>query len=373
MYLQDLRLENFRNIHAASIQLGQGVTVFVGPNGQGKTNLLESIVYAATLESHRVSSDAALVKVGHEQARVEATFRTGARRSVVDITIMSTGANRVELNGNTARRRHIAGQFPLVMFSPSDLGLVSGDPGERRGFLNELILQLRPGFIDPLTSYERILKQRNSLLKSARSTGAAKSGLATLDDWDEQLATYGAMLMHRRAETVDALQPHVSAAYQAIASTDDPVEIALDTTVAIRPTSEETAVDFVQKLREGRDQDLERGITLIGPHRDELVLRLDGLVVRHHASHGESWSYALSLRLASARLVREQSRVGDPIVILDDVFAELDRPRRAKLAELVSEFEQVLISAAVEEELPAMDRDRRIRVRQGVIGSDDIS
>lgn len=368
MYLQELTLSNYRNITRAELAIGRGITVFVGPNGQGKTNLLESVVFAATLQSHRVSSDVALVRSGAASANILSTFRTGERRSVVDVTINTEGSNRVVLNGNPVKRRSIVGQFPIVLFSPQDLALVTGDPSERRQFLDELATQLRPAFVDPLTNYERILRQRNSLLKSARARAASVSSLNTLDDWDEQLAHFGAIIMHRRAELVDALRGHVREAYEDIAGTGEGVDVTITNTVDLGPDHAVTAETFRSALQTQRSHEIERGMTLVGPHRDELVLSLAGLVAKSHASHGESWSFALALRLSAARLIRQVSRVGDPIVMLDDVFAELDRPRRARLGGIVAEYEQVIITAAVEEELPDLVDVRRIQVKNGVIG-----
>lgn len=368
MYLQELEVTDYRNIETARIGLTAGTTIFVGTNGQGKTNLLESMVYAARLSSHRVSSDAALVRSGRERAELSATFRFGRRRSVVEVTIPRSGANLIRLNGSAARRRTVIGQFPVALFAPGDLALVTGDPSERRDFLNEVGVELRPSFADVLTQYERVLRQRNSLLRSARSVGHGKAKLATLVDWDEQLAHFGAQIIHRRTETVGAMAPLIAAAYQDIAASGEVVGIDVDSSVAPSADQAETAARFLAALEEQRANEIDRGLTLVGPHRDDLALSLSGLAARSHASHGESWSLALALRLGSARLLRQVSRVGDPILLLDDVFAELDKPRRLRLAGSIGDFEQVIITAAVEDELPPIDEARRVPVRAGVIG-----
>lgn len=368
MYVQDLSVTNYRNITRGRLALQPGTTVLVGSNGQGKTNALESIEYAATLRSHRVASDAALVKSGEVRAHISALFRSGNRRSAVDVTIESSGSNRVLLNGQVARRRMIAGQFPVIVFSPRDLALVAGEPAERRDFLDGLLIQLKPSFSDSVANYARVLKQRNALLKSARIHASSIDTLHTLDDWDDQLVQFGLVVMRRRAELVQSLSEHVAVAYRDIAQTGEAVAVAMDTTVAMREDIAEAEGIFRETLRSARAEDLDRGVTTVGPHRDDLSLRLSELTARGHASHGESWSLALSLRLAAARLVQEISRVGDPIVMLDDVFAELDRDRRDRLGTLVADFEQTVITAAVAEELPSLDGVRMISVRGGEIG-----
>jgi DNA replication and repair protein RecF len=357
-----LSLADFRNYRNADVEFVAGPNLLVGSNGQGKTNLVEAIYYLAALGSHRVSSDQALVRSGADRAIVRARLEHADRSVLVEVEINRTGANRAQVNRVATKPRELPRSVAAVLFAPEDLSLVRGEPGGRRRFLDQLLVQLQPRFAGVLADFERVLKQRNTLLKSAR--GVRNPQLGTLDLWDERLVDLGAQLIDGRAQLIERLRPHLAAGYQAIAG----AEHALDATAALsilgsQPDEDEsdavpaaaagdTAEAYRLALARVRSQELDRGLTLVGPHRDDLVLVLNGLTARHHASHGESWSVALALKLAAAAALREESRIGDPVLILDDVFAELDVSRRARLAGAIAGYEQVLITAAVLEDVP---------------------
>lgn len=360
MFVAHLSLRDFRSYESADIALEPGVNSFVGPNGHGKTNLVEAVAYAATLSSHRAAVDAPLVRHGARQAVVRTKLVRDGREALVEIELNPGRANRARINRSpVSRAREVLGLLRTVVFAPEDLAVVKGDPGERRRFLDELLVQRAPRFAGVRSDYERVLKQRNALLKSAsaRRRGAASAGLATLDVWDAHLARAGAQLLAARLRLVDALRPLVGKAYAAIApggSADLAYRSSLGEGVEL-PGAEADPEQLTPLLQEAlgraRRTELERGVSLVGPHRDELVLSLGDLPARGYASHGESWSLALALRLASYDLLRS---VGDdPVLILDDVFAELDSGRRSRLAELVGSAEQVLITAAVPADVPA--------------------
>ncbi|MGH3387953.1 MAG: DNA replication/repair protein RecF [Actinomadura sp.] len=357
MHVAHLALQDFRSYTAVEFPLDPGVSAFVGPNGQGKTNLVEAIGYVAAQGSHRVATDAPLVRHGAPRAIVRAGVVRDDRRALVELEINPGKANRARLNRSPVPRpREILGLLRTVLFAPEDLALVKGDPGERRRFLDELLTTRAPRFAGVRSDYERVLKQRNALLKSAaahrRSPGAEM--LATLDVWDSHLARAGAELLAARLDLVAALRPLVVKAYAALApsgtadlvyrSSTGTAEEELSTACGSLATVLEEA------LAESRRGELERGVSLVGPHRDELLLGLGDLPARGYASHGESWSFALALRLAAFDLLRADGE--DPVLILDDVFAELDTGRRRRLAELVAPAEQVLVTAAVPADVP---------------------
>ncbi|HCX84342.1 MAG TPA: DNA replication/repair protein RecF [Micrococcales bacterium] len=400
MHVSDLALNDFRSYPEVVLAIPPGITAFVGPNGQGKTNLVESIGYLASFSSHRVSSDAPLVRQGAQRAVVRARAQLGERARIVEIEINAGRANRARLDrAPVARVREAAGIVRSVVFAPEDLALVKGDPDVRRRYLDDLLVQRTPRIAAVRADYERVLRQRTSLLKSAgalrsgrRSRTAApptpppdpdgptgseptdgRSGaLRTLDVWDAQLAAAGARLISARVELVRLLRPLAAAAYAQVSSAQGDLELGYRASVAqARPDDapdeappggceeELLAVDLVEaRLLEAmsrlRPKELERGVCLVGPHRDDLELVLGGLPVKGYASHGESWSVALALRLASFDLLRDDDgwSGGDPVLILDDVFAELDARRRTRLAALVAPAEQVLLTAAVAEDVP---------------------
>jgi DNA replication and repair protein RecF len=365
VHVARLSLTDYRNYERAELDLGPGATVFVGRNGQGKTNLVEAIGYLSTLGSHRVSGDQALIRAGADAAIVRALLTHGDRELLVELQLNRQGANRAQLNRSPVKTRELPRYAHSVLFAPEDLAIVRGEPSVRRRMLDELLVQRTPRLSGVMADYERVLKQRNSLLKSARARGLAADKLTTLDIWDERLVDLGAELIDQRVALIDALAAPLAAAYQSIVEADhaprlrpllsidgaDPEDdAAMD--AAAPAASGDTRSRFTEALRTLRPKELERGITLVGPHRDDVVLLLNGLPAKGYASHGESWSFALSLRLASAELLRRDSNTGDPVLVLDDVFAELDRLRRARLAAAIGGFEQVLVTAAVLEDVP---------------------
>jgi DNA replication and repair protein RecF len=377
VHLTRLALTDFRSYADLSLELEPGVTTFSGPNGEGKTNLVEAIGYLATLGSHRVATDAPLIRQGAERAVLRAAVTGANGNALVEVEVNPGRANRVRLNRTPRPRpREILGTIRAVLFAPEDLALVKGDPGERRRFLDELLVATAPRYAAVRADYDRVLRQRTALLKSAGGKGrlrgpARESMTATLDAWDAQLARTGAPLLAGRLRLVAALRPHVEAAYEAV-SGGRPGEAS---GISYRSSAlnnddgfdDMTALETVmlKALAEVRSSELDRGVCLVGPHRDELELSVNGLPARGYASHGESWSLALALRLASFTLLRQGHE--DPVLILDDVFAELDTGRRDRLAGLVADAQQVLITAAVPADVPDVLTGARFEVRSGVI------
>jgi DNA replication and repair protein RecF len=402
VYLEKLSLTDFRSYAQVDLSLEPGVTVLVGSNGIGKTNLMEAIGYLATLTSHRVSTDAPLLRFGAERAMIRAKLVRGEQSTVLELEINAGRANRGRINrSNPVRARDLLGICQTVLFAPEDLALVKGDPSSRRRFLDELLVSLMPRHAATRSDYDRVLKQRNALLKSARAGKFSTGHEATLDVWDQHMARAGAELLHARLELVDRLQPHLKNAYaqltdgskEATAVYRSTLQDSLDDDGATsRPAdsrpADGTAADeaapaedlrllsveqltdrYIQAFAAARRKELERGISLVGPHRDELELVLGSAPAKGYASHGETWSMCLSLRLASYYVMLDDARTGGspPILILDDVFAELDVQRRRKLAAIVSGAEQVLVTAAVEDDIPAELTGRRVKVIPGGI------
>lgn len=463
MRVTDLALNDFRSYRELVLTFESGVTAFVGRNGQGKTNIVEAIAYLATFSSHRVAADTALVRRGTGGAVVRAKVRAAGRDTVLEVEIVAGRANRARLDRHPARPRDLLGRLAVVVFAPEDLEIVRGDPSARRRFLDELVVQLRPRMAEVRTRYDRVLRQRVALLKSAGA--AARAGrsmdLSAVDVWDEQLAEAGAQILAARADLVARLRPHVAAAYRevsgygpataaeevgdggsvvvgpdgeavdadgasaggsgaaAVGSGDigaaeempigDPGDARIDGRYSLigaeggpqpdaavlagvtGPDSTDPMLAAAQReafgalerdltdvernaqrlraaLVEARPKEIERGVCLVGPHRDDLSLALGTMPARGYASHGESWSYALALRLASWRVLRdaaEETGAGDPVLVLDDVFAELDSRRRRRLAAMVAEAEQVFLTAAVDEDVPEELGGRRIDVAAG--------
>jgi len=370
--------------------LAPGVTTLSGPNGEGKTNLAEAIGYVATLGSHRVATDGPLVRQGADRAILRAAVTSAQGNALVEIEVNPGRANRVRLNrAPLPRPREILGVLRAVLFAPEDLALVKGDPGERRRFLDDLLVATAPRYAAVRTDYERVVRQRTALLKSAatrmprgRPGGPAAGTLpeamaATLEAWDDQLARAGAELLTARLSLVRALRPHIAAAYAAVSGDRGPADVtyrssfplaALDGAAGhdgVAEKSTDIEVAMREALQQARPQELERGVCLIGPHRDELELRVGDLPARGYASHGESWSLALALRLAAYELLRVDG--DDPVLILDDVFAELDTGRRDRLAALVGGAEQVVVTAAVPADVPAGLTGARYDVGNGKI------
>ncbi|MBM9505943.1 DNA replication/repair protein RecF [Actinacidiphila acididurans] len=374
MHVTHLSLADFRSYARAEVRLDPGVTAFVGPNGQGKTNLVEAVGYLASLGSHRVAADAPLVRIGAERAVVRAQVVQGDRQQLVELEINPGKANRARINrSDRVRPRDVLGIVRSVLFAPEDLALVKGDPSERRRFLDELITARAPRLAGVRADYDRVLKQRNTLLKTAvlaRRHGGKGADLSTLDIWDQHLARAGAELLAHRLELVAALQPLTDKAYEQLAPGGGPVTLDYRWSLGEQEPPavlgrEELYERMLQALGEVRRQEIERGVTLAGPHRDDLVLKLGPAPAKGYASHGESWSYALALRLASYELLCADG--GEPVLVLDDVFAELDQRRRERLAELVAPGEQVLVTAAVDDDVPGVLAGARFSVENGAV------
>lgn len=395
MYVSHLSLRDFRSYAETDLELAPGVNSFVGPNGQGKTNLIEAIGYLATLKSHRVASDAALIRMGSERAIIRSRIVRGDRASTVELEITTGKANRARINrAPTGRARDILGILRTVLFAPEDLVLVKGDPDSRRRFLDELTVLLTPRMAGVLSDYDRVLRQRGALLKSAGANRRVRQGsadLSTLDVWDARLAELGAQIIAFRQRLISALTPHVALAYEQVSLGQGHAEISYKSSLASALLSAEdgvpdplgTSIDsislleaqLIEAMSKLRSKELDRGVCLVGPHRDDLVLTLGGMPAKGYASHGESWSFALALRLSSYRLltsdgqgtpaaaddlwISQSAEEGEPVLILDDVFAELDVGRRDRLADLISDASQVLITAAVPTDIPeSMDGAR---------------
>lgn len=389
MIVEQLNLVDFRNYAAADVTLAPGPNVFVGRNGQGKTNLAEAIGYFATLGSHRVSHDAPMVRDGEDAAIVRMRLAYGERRVLLEAQLNRTGSNKARVNGSAVKTAELPRYAQVVLFAPEDLQIVRSDPSARRRFADQLLIQRAPRMAGVLADYDRVLKQRTALLKSARARGIRGENLSTLEVWDDKLIQLGTDVIRARLALAADLAGPVAEAYTAIAGADhrpelewllsiggtdpDDDEERADAAASDTPSAHaalsaaDIAGAFRSALTSKRAAELERGLTLVGPHRDDLLLRVRGLPVKGYASHGESWSVALSLRLASAHLLRAQSQLGDPVLILDDVFAELDTDRRARLAGMVEGFEQVIVTAAVEEDVPPALRARTVRVVAGTI------
>ena len=385
MIVEHLSLVDFRNYATAELALHRGPNVLVGRNGQGKTNLAEAVVFLATLGSHRVSSDAPMVRDGQEFAVIRARLSHGERKVLLEVQVNRQGSNKARVNGSPSKTSELPRYAHVVLFAPEDLQIVRGDPSSRRRFADQLLVQRMPRMAGVLADYDRVLKQRTALLKSARARGIRGDALSTLDVWDDKLVSLGSEIIAVRQRLAADLQQPVADAYAAIAGADhspqlewalsvrggDPEEGEVESDIS--SDRENIAELFRASLLAKRTQELERGLTLTGPHRDDLVLKVRGLPVKGYASHGESWSVALALRLASAELLRAESPAGDPVLILDDVFAELDADRRQRLASLTSGYEQVVVTAAVEEDIPDALHRHVVRISAGTISDERAS
>ena len=360
MFVDHLQLVDFRSYAGVDVALAPGVTTLVGANGQGKTNLVEAVEYLSTMSSHRVSSEVPLVRAGAERAVIRARVQAGVddpRQLQLEIEITPGKANRARLNRSPVRRaREIVGVLRTVVFSPEDLAMVKGDPSERRRFLDELLVTRWPRLAGVRADYDRVLRQRNTLLKSlsGRSRGGAASvdAASTLDVWDSHLAQTGGELLAARLTTLSDLAPHVSKAYADIAPTNNDAAAEYRSAVPLGDavSRDELADLLLAAMGERRSDEIQRGVSLVGPHRDDITLSLGLLPAKGYASHGESWSYAIALKLGSFHLLRADGI--EPVLVLDDVFAELDRQRRDHLAALVADAEQVLVTAAVAADVP---------------------
>ena len=395
MHVAHLTLHDFRSYADVDVALEPGATAFIGRNGQGKTNLVEAIDYLSRLSSHRVATDGPLVRAGADQAIVRASVVKDGRTALIEVELNPGRANRARINRSALPRpREIIGVVRTVVFAPDDLTLVKGDPSERRKLLDDLLVLRTPRLAGVRSDYDRILKQRNSLLKTAGvARGSAReAAMSTLEIWDDNLARVGAELLGARLRLVEDLRPYLGKAYEAVArgASRDDADLDYKASIDVSPvveargapaTSLESTTAALQAalldaIAARRKDELDRGVSLVGPHRDELLLTLGTgpdpgdlrLPVKGYASHGESWSFALALRLASYDLLRADG--DDPILVLDDVFAELDADRRNQLAQLVAGAEQVLVTAAVAADVPASLQGVRFLVADGTVTRD---
>ncbi|WP_445996722.1 DNA replication/repair protein RecF [Okibacterium fritillariae] len=419
MIVRHLTLSDFRNYAAADVELAPGTNLFIGRNGQGKTNLVEAIGYLSTLGSHRVSSDQAMIRAGRDSAIIRTRLEHNGRDLLAEVQINRSTPNRAQVNRGQIKPRELPRYFSSVLFAPEDLGIVRGDPSARRKFADQLIVLRTPRMAGVYADYDRTLRQRNTLLKSARGSGLKETQLSTLEVWDDKLITLGTEIIGARSRLVAEMAAPLQDAYRSVVGDDHGPRISLimsvdgvdadddgfpnapapasaasgasgsvgaesasdgvgstasatDGSGAALPTPAEVTEAFRRRIAERRRAELDRGVTLVGPHRDDLLFELNGLPVKGYASHGESWSFALSLKLASAELLRRESNLGDPVLILDDVFAELDQSRRRRLAEAISGYEQVLITAAVLDDVPEQLTARTVRIAAGeIVGTSD--
>ncbi|NJC68826.1 DNA replication/repair protein RecF [Planosporangium thailandense] len=374
MYVRHLELVDFRSYERVNVDLEPGACVLVGRNGQGKTNLVEALGYVATLSSHRVATDAPLVRFGAQRAVVRTAVVHEARELLVELQIEPGKANKARLGRSPLTRvRDVLGALRMVLFAPEDLALVRGDPSERRRYLDELLTLRQPRYAGVRADYERVLKQRNALLRTAylaRRAGGARTDMSTLDVWDVHLARHGAELLAGRLELCAALAPLVAKAYDAVSAGRSAATVSYSGSWTdggpVAPLSVQDLEERLgEALRAARPSEIERGVTLVGPHRDDVTLMLGEVPAKGYASHGESWSYALALRLAAYDLLRSDGI--EPVLALDDVFAELDAGRRERLAELVADSSQTLVTCAVEADVPAALRGARYEVGSGEV------
>ncbi|GAA2052600.1 DNA replication/repair protein RecF [Leifsonia soli] len=382
MRVTHLSLTDFRNYRTAEVPFAAGANLFVGRNGQGKTNLVESLGYLSTLGSHRVSSDQAMIRKDADAAIVRARIQHDGRELLVEVQLNRSTPNRAQVNRSAIKPRELPRYFSSVLFAPEDLALVRGEPGIRRRFLDQLLIQRNPRFSAVIADYERVLKQRNTLLKSARASRVREDQLGTLEIWDDRLVQLGSELMDARLDLVARLSDPLVAAYRSVAGDDHHPRLIPQLTIhGAQVDDEDSAAEddvtgsagvatpeaFRRALAAVRRKELDRGLTLVGPHRDDVLFELNALPAKGYASHGESWSFALALKLASAELLRQESTTGDPVLILDDVFAELDQARRRMLATAVAGYEQVLITAAVYDDVPDELTAHTVRIEAGAI------
>ena len=367
MWISQLDLTQWRNHEATRAQFGRGISVLIGPNGQGKTNVAEAVRYLATLTSHRVASNGPLIGDNYDSATIFAQLHHGDRQVSAGLTLKRKGASEALLNGQKTKVSEIPRWVSTVMFAPEDSAIIRGEPSFRRAFLDELVVGASPSMVATFSEFERVLKQRNSLLKTLRKS-ARSSDLSTLTTWTERLAHTAAEIIYARIHNLQDISPYVTAEYENLAGGDSITLSYQPKGYEVQDASPEAILTALrQALDEAQSEELERGMTLVGPHRDDAELRIAARPARTHASQGETWSLALSLRLGMASWIRSTRASGDPIMILDDVFAELDSRRRDKLVNSISSYEQLLITTAVEEDLPRGLQGERFDVRGGVV------
>ena len=359
MYISHLSLQDFRSYKNLELSLTKGTHIFIGENGEGKTNIVEAIMYLALLSSHRISSDAPLIKLGAERGYIRAKVSDSDRDTLIELEINNGKENRAKVNQNPVRsQRAISGLVKAICFSPEDLDLVRGDPSERRTFLDHLLIQRNPRLGGVISDYEKALKQRNTLLK-------ARAPESTLHPWNEHLANFGGEVIAARLKLIRDLKPHLMSSYENISVKKKPSLEYKSNLDKLSEDKEENKNELLRKISEVSYQERERGISLVGPHRDDLLLNLGEHPVKGFASHGESWSIALSLRLASYLLLKADG--DNPILILDDVFSELDQSRRERLAKLTESTEQTFITVAVANDLPEDLSGKKYSVAAGVV------
>ena len=377
MWLKSLQLANFRNYLQLNLDLSFGQVLLYGQNGEGKTNLVEAISYLSTLESHRVTGYQSLIQQGQTTAQLSGKVNHNSRELLIGVELNKEASTRYFLNGSARKKTsEVLGLVRTVSFSPEDLDLIRRDPSDRRKFLDSSLVQLKPRLSGVKADYERVLKQRNALLKSAR--GVKNPELSTLEIWDDQLVALGTELAAERLELVTALSPLLQTFYTALSDSKDEVSLRVVSAVGSDENEKWTDIErdpkiysqlFYERLESLRKKELERGITLAGPHRDELLIDKAGLLAKTHASQGEAWSLALGLKLALGDVSRKTSNIGDPILLLDDVFAVLDKGRRERLVEFVTDYEQVIITAADETMAPNLDWSEKLHVSGGVVSA----
>lgn len=344
MKILSAELINWRNYEQQQLVFDGSPTILVGPNGQGKTNFVEALVYAALGHSHRTANDAVVVRNGAQEALIRITVSHNQRKLSVDLRVAASGSNAIRVNGSPSSRRDLARLLPLVLFAPEDMDLIRGEPDHRRTFLNDILSESSSTTAGDISDYDRVLRQRNMLLKSLRMNPRADSG--TLDTWTDSLIDYAARIMLARRQLVVELNDDVARHYRAIASTDDVAALSLSESIDSDTADGDIAARLTEKFASNRLDEIDRGVTLAGPHRDDLIITLNSLPARTHSSQGEAWSAALALRLSQVDLLRRTSVAGDPVVVLDDVFSELDAGRRTRLGQHLVGIEHVIITAA---------------------------
>lgn len=375
MWVEHLSLVHFRNYEQADLNFVRGSNLLLGRNGQGKTNIAEAIAYFGSLSSHRVSQDSALIQRDQPSAIARMRVHRQNRSVLLELQLNREGPKRAQLNRNAVQPRELLGYFSSVVFAPEDLQIIRGEPSIRRRFVDELIAALNPATLALFADYERVVKQRTTLLKSLRLAkqpqGSSDGGSSsTLDIWNERLIELGARIIEERQQLLAQLREPLARSYALLVDADHAPELSLRSRV-IHPLADvpretqQIREAFTALVRAVSEEERERGMTLVGPHRDDIEFNLNGLPVKGFASHGESWSFVLALRLASAQLLENVSSVGSPVIILDDVFAELDQRRRDRLADAIRHFEQIIVTAAVEGDVPETLQVNTIRIENG--------
>lgn len=354
MKINHIGLANFRNHDLFNLDFQNSCTAIIGRNGLGKTNIVEAIYFASTLKSHRVATDPPLIKSGAEHAFIEVSAQKADRVARVSVTINRETTNTYEVNGAPVRKtKDVVGIIQTIIFSPEDLNLVKNEPVARRQFLDDFLVQQKPRLSEVKSDYDRVLKQRNTLLKSAAGRKLSDTAKSTLSAWDEQLVSLGSEIVFHRLQALIKLKPHITEFGNIISDTTEPINVSYQSNWLVDPEPDLGGIEsqFREQLELRHSDEVARGVSLIGPHRDDVYLQLNGLPVRNFASHGQSWSVAIALRLATFQILREFET--DPVLILDDIFAELDQNRRARLVKALIDVEQTIITVADTKDIPA--------------------